>query len=54
MGQSDSLVATKARETIVFLLLTAVVFPLLTIMFVGGYGFLVWMWQMFRGPPTGV
>ena len=54
MGQSDHIVATKGREGIVFLLLTAVVFPLLTVMIVGGYGFLVWIWQMFRGPPTGV
>ena len=54
MGQSDTQAATKGRETIVFLLLTAVVFPLLTVMFVSGYGFLVWMWQLFRGPPTGM
>jgi nitrate reductase NapE len=52
MGQPDHAVI-KRRERIAFLLLTAVVFPLLTVMFVAGYGFLVWIYQMFAGPPTG-
>ena len=43
----------KRRERVAFLLLTAVVFPLLTVMIVAGYGFMVWIWQMFTGPPTG-
>jgi nitrate reductase NapE len=43
----------KRRERTAFLLLTAVAFPLLTVMIVAGYGFLVWIWQMFAGPPTG-
>jgi nitrate reductase NapE len=52
MEQPHELLA-KRRERIAFLLLTAVVFPLLTVMFVAGYGFLVWIWQMFAGPPSG-
>jgi len=44
--------SARRRERIAFLLLTVVVFPLLTVMIVGGYGFLVWVWQMFAGPPT--
>jgi nitrate reductase NapE len=52
MGQPDHAVI-KRRERIAFLLLTAVVFPLVTVMIVAGYGFLVWIWQMFAGPPTG-
>ncbi|MGO4222972.1 periplasmic nitrate reductase, NapE protein [Lysobacter sp. TAF61] len=52
MGQPDDTVIRR-RERIAFLLLTAVVFPLLTVMFVGGYGFVVWIWQMFAGPPSG-
>lgn len=52
MSQPDE-VAIKRRERAAFLLLTAVVFPLLTVMIVAGYGFLVWIWQMFAGPPTG-
>ena len=38
MGQPDHAVI-KRRERIAFLLLTAVVFPLLTVMIVAGYGF---------------
>ena len=46
--------ATRNQESIAFLLVVAVVFPLLAIMIVAGYGFLVWMWQvLFAGPPTG-
>ena len=33
----------KRRERVAFLLLTAVVFPLLTVMIVAGYGFMVWI-----------
>lgn len=43
----------KSTERLAFLLLTAVVFPLLAVMLVAGYGFIVWIWQMFAGPPTG-
>lgn len=47
-------VASRQRERTAFLLLTAVVFPLMAVLIVAGYGFLVWMWQlMFAGPPTG-
>ncbi|KAF1701690.1 nitrate reductase [Pseudoxanthomonas suwonensis] len=45
---------TRRQERIAFLLVTAVVFPLLAILIVAGYGFMVWMWQLlFAGPPTG-
>jgi nitrate reductase NapE len=43
----------KARERNAFLLLTAVVFPLVAVLIVAAYGFAVWVWQMFAGPPTG-
>lgn len=46
-------VASKKQERLAFLLLTAVVFPLIAVLIVAGYGFLVWIWQMFSGPPTG-
>ena len=44
-------VASKQQERLAFLLLTLVVFPLMAILFVTGYGFLVWMFQLFAGPP---
>ncbi len=46
--------ATRNQERIAFLLVVAVIFPLLAVGIVAGYGFLVWMWQvLFAGPPTG-
>lgn len=37
-----------------FLFITVVLFPALSIAFVGGYGFIVWMLQVFFfGPPGG-
>ena len=45
---------TRRQERIAFLLVTAEVFPLLAVLVVAGYGFMVWMWQLlFAGPPTG-
>lgn len=43
---------TRRRELALFLFITVVLFPLLSVMIVGGYGFGVWIWQMFTGPPT--
>ena len=34
-----------------FLFLTVVMAPVLSVMIVGGYGFLVWMYQLVNGPP---
>lgn len=42
---------TKAQEVRSFLFLTAVMAPLLAVLIVAGYGFLVWIYQMFAGPP---
>lgn len=41
----------KQQELRAFLLLTVVLFPLLAVGVVAGYGFMVWIWQMFFGPP---
>ena len=45
--------AVKRRERAAFLLLTAVVFPVIAMLIIACYGFLVWAWQMLAGPPTG-
>lgn len=43
----------KRRELTLFFFITVVLFPLLSVMIVGGYGFAVWISQMlFTGPPT--
>ncbi|UXI70599.1 periplasmic nitrate reductase, NapE protein [Tahibacter amnicola] len=38
-------------ELRVFLFLTVVLFPALAVAIVGGYGFAVWIFQIFTGPP---
>lgn len=43
---------TKKKELRAFLFLTAVMVPALAVMIVSGYGFAVWVYQMFAGPPT--
>ena len=41
----------RRRELFLFLFLAVVIWPVLAVGFVGGYGFLVWMYQLFVGPP---
>lgn len=38
---------SRSLEWKSFLLITVVLFPVLSVMFVGGYGFIVWMLQVF-------
>jgi len=42
---------TKKREILIFLLLAFVIWPFVAVAFVGGYGFIVWMYQVIAGPP---
>ena len=41
----------KKEELRSFLFLTAVMVPVLSVIGVAGYGFLVWMTQLIMGPP---
>jgi nitrate reductase NapE len=41
----------KRSELAVFAFLAIVLAPILSVLIVGGYGFLVWIWQMIHGPP---
>lgn len=43
---------TKSEERRVFLFLVVCLAPILAVMLVGGYGFLIWMLQIIFGPPT--
>lgn len=47
----DSPSDVKKREWLLFLFLTFVLVPVLAVALVGGYGFLVWMFQLIAGPP---
>ncbi len=50
-GSDDDHVLTKRGERRVFLFITVFLFPALSIILVGGYGFLIWFLQLLFGPP---
>ncbi|MBV8157125.1 MAG: periplasmic nitrate reductase, NapE protein [Dyella sp.] len=51
MGTSSE-IDQKRDERRVFLLLTVALFPILAVVIVASYGFVVWIWQMLvSGPP---
>jgi nitrate reductase NapE len=41
----------KRRELVAFAMLAVVIWPVVAVAVVGGYGFLVWMYYLFTGPP---
>ena len=45
--------STRTEELRSFLFFTIVMAPALAVAIVGGYGFLVWMYQLVAGPPHG-
>jgi periplasmic nitrate reductase NapE len=52
-AQPDAQPISRRRELLLFLFLTVVLAPMLAVAIVGGFGFMVWIWQIFAGPPTG-
>lgn len=42
---------TFRKELITFLVLAFGIWPVVAVGVVGGFGFLVWMWQIIFGPP---
>ncbi|WP_425460053.1 periplasmic nitrate reductase, NapE protein [Exilibacterium tricleocarpae] len=43
--------ANKRDERVAFLILAVFLAPILTVIIVGGYGFIVWITQLLTGPP---
>lgn len=41
----------RRKELIAFLVLAFGIWPIVAVGVVGGFGFLVWMWQIVFGPP---
>ncbi len=41
----------KTKEWRLFIFIIVFLFPLLSVALVGGYGFTIWMYQLFMGPP---
>ncbi len=50
-SDDDDHVLTRRGERRVFLFITVFLFPALSVALVGGYGLLIWLWQMLVGPP---
>jgi nitrate reductase NapE len=44
---------TRKGEIWLFLFLSAVLIPVITFGLVASYGFSIWIYQIFTGPPTG-
>lgn len=42
---------TRRMEVIAFIFLSVVLVPVLAVGTVGGYGFAVWAYQLYAGPP---
>jgi nitrate reductase NapE len=51
VADGDETTFTKAQELRSFLFLAVVMAPVLAVIFVSGYGFIVWMYQLIAGPP---
>jgi len=56
MSHPDKMLMTSGRsrrrsEILTFLFLTVFLAPILAVGIVGGYGFVVWMYQLVAGPP---
>lgn len=47
----DSPPSTRTEELRSFLFLSVVMAPVVAVMVVAGYGFAIWIYQMFAGPP---
>lgn len=42
---------SRREEIVAFIVLAVLIWPILAVGVVGGYGFLVWMFQLIYGPP---
>lgn len=51
MSGTEDTATTKSGELGTFIFLAVFLAPILAVAIVGGYGFLVWIYQMLAGPP---
>ncbi len=51
--EADNSQLSRAEERNLFLFITILLFPILSVVLVGGYGFLIWIMQIIFGPPSG-
>ncbi len=52
MSETSETQDRSKKELLVFLFLTVVLAPVVSIAFMGSYGFIVWMYQLLVGPPV--
>jgi len=52
MPATEQEVPAKKQELTLFLLLTVVVAPVISLSVIGGYGLFIWLSQIIGGPPT--
>ena len=52
MANSQDTHSQKKQELILFLFLTVFLAPILSVVIIGSYGFLIWISQIISGPPT--
>lgn len=54
MDSSEPITAKeeKRREWRLFLFIVVFLFPILSVVIVAGFGFTIWMYQLFAGPPS--
>jgi nitrate reductase NapE len=50
-SETSAAARTRREEIVAFLVLAVLIWPVLAVGIVGGYGFLVWMYQIIFGPP---
>ena len=43
--------SSRRAELATFVVLAVLIWPIIAVGFVGAYGFTVWIWQIFFGPP---
>jgi len=48
---NEDLQVSRRNELIMFLFLTVLLAPILSVAIVGAYGFSIWMYQLMAGPP---
>ena len=50
-GEAHPVPPTRKAELLAFFTLAVLIWPVVAVSVVGGYGFLVWMSQLVLGPP---
>jgi nitrate reductase NapE len=50
-SQDGSQPPSRRAEFFVFSVITALIWPVVAVGIVGGYGFVIWMYQIVFGPP---